>query len=109
MSDLHYKFTRAGGRATHGRGVWHPGVYRTASPPLIACQRGIHYCKGRNLVPWLHEELWLFEDDGDSLDAVDKMVTTRGRITERVETWNERTARLFAADCAEAVLPLFEK
>lgn len=29
-----------------------------------------------------------------------------GRLLRRVETWNKRTARLFAADCAEAVVHL---
>jgi hypothetical protein len=35
-------------------------------------------------------------------------VVSRARLVRRVETWNDRTARLFAADCAEHVLPLFE-
>src|SRR5690349_5167060 len=104
-----YKFTRTGGHPTYGRGVWKPGVWRIATPPLQPCVRGIHYCKGRNLIPWLSDELWLFEDGGEPIDAGDKMVTTRGRITGRVEAWNQTTARLFAADCAEAVLPLFEE
>jgi hypothetical protein len=43
------------------------------------------------------------------LDAGDKLVARRARITERVTVWDERTARLFAADCAERVLPVFER
>ena len=31
------------------------------------------------------------------------------RLIRRCEGWNERTARLFACDCAERVLPIFEK
>ena len=31
------------------------------------------------------------------------------RLLSRLEAWNERTARLFAADCAEQVLHLFER
>jgi hypothetical protein len=38
----------------------------------------------------------------------DKVVVRRARVTERIDAWNERTARLFAADCAERVLSLFE-
>ena len=35
------------------------------------------------------------------------MVRT-ARLVSRVDGWNQRSARLFAADCAEHVLPLFE-
>jgi hypothetical protein len=107
MSETLYKFTAAGGQSPYGRGVWHPGKWRTVKPPLKPCSHGLHYCRPQqHLVGWLNAELWTFEDGGETLDGGDKMVTTRGRILERVETWNDRTARLFAADCAADVLHL---
>jgi hypothetical protein len=30
-------------------------------------------------------------------------------LLRRLDTWNDTTARLFAADCAERVLPIYEK
>jgi len=101
-----YKFTAEGGQSPYGHGVWTPGKWRTVTPPLVACSHGIHYVKGRNFTPWLNAELWTFEDYGDTLDADDKLVTTRGRILELVDGWNNVTARLFAADCAENVVHL---
>jgi hypothetical protein len=43
-------------------------------------------------------------DTGDT-----KTVVREARLLRRVPTWNERTARLFACDCAERVLPLYER
>ena len=40
--------------------------------------------------------------------AKDKIVARSARLVRRVETWTLTAQRLFAADCAERVLPLFE-
>ena len=73
--------------------------------------RGIHFCRRDQLARWLGPQIWTFEDGSpdETIDAGDKMVTRKGRVLARFETWNETTARLFAADCAEAVLPIFER
>lgn len=111
MTDLLYKTTSYDGACVYGKGSWEPGTWRTVTQPLVVCSHGIHYCRRNDLVRWLNEEVWLFEDGAPetAVDGCDKMVTTKGRIVERVETWNGVTARLFAADCAEAVLPIFYK
>ena len=91
-----------------GTGRWVKNRWRTVDGPLIPCENGIHYCRRDQLVRWLGPTIWLFEDGtpDETLDAGDKMVTRKGRIVERVETWNETTVRLFAADCAETVFHL---
>jgi hypothetical protein len=43
------------------------------------------------------------------IELDDKVVARRARVTEKIEAWNERTSRLFAADCAERVLYLYEQ
>ena len=108
MSDLYYKATAAGGKAFAGKGVWKQGVWRSTSTPLIPCLRGIHYCRKDQIVQWLNAELWLFEprEDAELLDHGNKLVCSKGRIVERIDAWNETTARLFAADCAEQVVHL---
>ncbi len=60
------------------------------------------------MLEWLAPTLWIAEPDSDHppIDAGDKVVTSRVRLVRRLDGWNERTARLFAADCAEAVLHL---
>ena len=89
-----------------GTGKWRKGQWRTVTGALIPCQSGIHYCRRGQLVQWLGPTIWLFEDGtpDETIDHGDKMVTRKGRIVERIETWNETTARLFAADVAEAAL-----
>ena len=104
-----YKFLDAENRSTHGgRGKWTPGRWRSVRGPLVPCQNGLHPCREQDLVKWLAPALWEVETDGEIIEASDKVVARRARIVRRVETWNDRTARLFAADCAEHVLPLFE-
>jgi len=44
---------------------------------------------------------------GERVDANDKVVVRQARLVRRLK-WDERVARLFACDCAERVLPLFE-
>ena len=84
-----------------GSGEWTPGMWRSVDGEVTACSNGLHYCKGEQVLQWLSPDLWLFEDGGTRHDyRPDKCVTDRGRITHRVETWSERTARLFAVDCA---------
>ena len=89
-----------------GAGKWRKRQWRTVEGNLIPCRNGIHYCRREHLIHWLGPTIWTFEDGTpeETINHGDKMITRKGRIIERVETWNEMTARLFAADCAEAAL-----
>lgn len=109
--DTLLKSLQAGGLAPLGRGAWRPGVACSVRGQIVPCVRGLHYCRGPQILNWLSEELWLFEDlsPDETVDADNKLVTRRGRITEQVTAWDARTARLFAADCAERVLPIYER
>ena len=91
-----------GNHSCHGgRGSWTPMRWRSIKGKPVACERGIHYCKGKQVLNWLSPDLWVFEDGGTKHDDQDdKYVTNRGRITERIDAWNEEVARLFAVDCA---------
>ena len=106
-----YKCLATGRQSPYGRGVWTPSRWRTTKGELIPCRRGIHFCREDQIVSWLNAELWTFEDGAldSTIDAGDKMVTRKGRVLERVQAWDARTARLFTADCAEHVLPIFER
>ena len=106
-----YQFKVLGDNKTSyhgGDGRWVKNRWRTAEGDLVPCENGIHYCRQDQLVRWLGPQIWLFEDGtpDETLDAGDKLVTRKGRVVQRLDTWNETTARLFAADCAEAVLQL---
>jgi hypothetical protein len=99
------------GRTPHhgGTGKW-PQRKRwlTIEGDLIPCQNGLHLCRGESqLLEWLGPEIWLAEYDGEVIAQEDKIVVRRARLLERTP-WDDRMARLFAADCAESVLSHFE-
>ena len=107
------KFTAPGGVAYAGRGKWHlpngdqPGEWmRDYKTKPILCERGYHWCVGRHALHHVHDECYLIETRGETVAGDDKNVSQGARLLRRVETWNERTQRLFAADCAEAVVHL---
>jgi hypothetical protein len=107
------KFLRADMRSPTGTGTWQVNRWRSVSGDLIPCRNGLHAVTADNLLPFLGDQLWRVEIGDEYLWHTDssmgrKLVARRMRLVERIETWNDRTARLFAADCAERVLPLFE-
>ena len=111
--DTPLKFTAPGGVAYAGRGRWHlpqgdqPGEWMCdyKSRPIL-CNRGYHWCRARDALHHMHAECWLIETRGVTVVGDHKSVSQGARLLRRVETWNERTQRLFAADCAEAVVHL---
>jgi hypothetical protein len=111
--SIYLKALKAGREATHVPGFhWaEPAHWLEVEGDLEPCRNGLHVCTVGQILRWLAEELWLVEvDDAAGLvDAGDKMAARRARLVGRVDGWDERSARLFAADCAERVLPLFER
>jgi hypothetical protein len=90
-------------------GTWTPGEWVTAEGPLVVCENGIHLCREGDLLDWVQTRLFEIEGDGvELIEADHKVVVRRARLVREIITWNERTARLFACDCAEVVLPLWE-
>lgn len=109
-----YKFLDPGGRARFGDGTWHlpdggrPGKWMPEITGLVPCQRGYHVATSAQLIDWLGPELFEVECRGEHVDHGDKHVFGQARLVRRIDAWNDRTARLFAADCAERALPVFE-
>jgi len=114
----YYKVLTDKGYAFHGgTGRWplpkahQPGAWKQVQGELRPCENGLHVCAKHQLVGWLGPAI--FECDVDEneevIDAGNKMVVRRARLVRRVDTWNERTARLFAADCADRALRRAEK
>jgi hypothetical protein len=125
VADTLYKVLQEDGSCYHGgRGSWPlprpldggiPGRpisgdwVEAPAGTLIPCRRGIHLCRRDDLIHWLGPAIFVAQADGDErIDHGDKIVVRKARLLERVETWNETTMVLFAADCAEAVLHYFE-
>ena len=111
---LALKFTKAGAVGSYSGFAWpqpngRPGKWVRTTGDLVACRNGIHACTLSRALDWLNAECYVIELGGAVENAGDKLVARRGRLIRRVETWNEKNQRLFAADCAEHVLSLFEK
>ena len=90
-----------------GRGQWpEPGTWLEVAGTIIPCKHGLHLCTEAQLLSWLGPTIWEVEAGGPVVDAGDKCVTARARLLRQLP-WDERSARLFAADCAEHVLHQF--
>jgi hypothetical protein len=105
-----YKVLGENGIAHHGGyGCWSlpngkPGDWMTVFGELVPCKNGLHLCRRSNLIHWLGPAIYLAEHKGDKIVSKDKIVVRKARLLSRLDTWNETTARLFAADCAERAL-----
>jgi len=118
MSKLvkYYKVLGKGGIACNGgNGKWSlpmgkkPGEWMPKIANIEPCVRGYHLCRANDLIRWLNAEIYEAEGRGKSIRHENKDVFEQARLIRKIETWNERTDRLFTADCAEHVLPIFEK
>ncbi len=114
MNRLALKFLNADGRGEYYRFAWplprdgKPGKWVKAEGELIPCRNGIHACTLDQALDWLDARAYMIELDGRIIGIGDKLVARRGRLIRHLNRWDDKTIRLFAADCAEHVLPLFE-
>jgi len=112
----YYKVLAADGcsPAHGGTGKWflpkgkRVGKWMPAIKPVL-CQQGYHFVTFDQLPRWIGPTLYEVEVRGEVLTAKDKSVAEQARLIKRVDTWNKKTLRLFAADCAEHVLGIYEK
>ena len=112
----YYKVLNADGTPFHGgRGVWHlpkgkrPGKWmQPIEGKLEACANGYHLCRRGDLVQWLGPVIFEVEYKGIVVSADNKIVVRNTRLVRKLNTWTDRTARLFACDCAERVLHLYD-
>ena len=114
-----YKFLDPGGLGPYsgyrwplptqaGDGAWTPGDWVTVEGPLDPCRVGLHACREADTTLWIAAECYALEYRGERMDAPDKVVVRQARLTRRYTAWDKRAMRLFAADCAERVLPRYE-
>jgi hypothetical protein len=110
----YFKVLNEDGSAIYGQGAWpltvngQPGEPIEVEGELVACQNGLHLCTDATLIEWLGPAIYEVEPLSVVVEQEDKHLTRRARLVRKYEAWNETSARRFAADCAEDVLPLFE-
>ena len=81
---------------------------KTIEGELEPCRNGYHVVTLEQLPDWLGERIFEVEPGDEIVHEDNKSVTRTCRLTRECTGWNERTARLFACDCAEHVLSLYE-
>jgi hypothetical protein len=87
-------------------GEWTPEIVGD----LIMCSNGYHLVTEVQIVgEYMQDELWEVEYEGEPVEHDDKICVRRARLIHHIDTINERTLRLFAADCAERALHIFER
>ena len=98
-----------GYQPTNGGSGRYPGVRRWTRhlnpDTLVVCRVGYHIVKDAQILWWLGPTVYEAEpcDQHPPVDDGDKWVTCRVRLTRKLN-WDERTARLFAIDCAKTAL-----
>jgi hypothetical protein len=112
------KFLNQNGLSPNQRFDWpkpkggKPGRWVKAEGDLQVCRNGIHAVRlDVGALDWLNAQAWVIEMAGKvRYDETErKYVARKGRLVRRVDGWDEKAQRLFAAECAEHVLPIFEK
>lgn len=107
-----YKFLTSAGNSTYQGFSWplpdgdNPGLWVEVEGDLVKCENGLHAALESNLVPWIGALLFEMEFDGEVEQDDEKVWGRRARLVREVTTWNARTQRLFACDCAERVANL---
>jgi hypothetical protein len=86
-----------------------PGKWLPIVNDLVECASGYHACIIGDAVKWLEAICVEVEFKKEPIKADDKVLGNQMRIVRVIKSWNEQSARLFACDCAEHVLPIFEK
>ena len=110
---MYYKVLNDDGTPYHGgSGQWHlpdgdtPGEWMPRIDNIVPCESGYHLCREGDLLQWLGPAIFEAEYRGEVIETDDKIVVSEARLIRRLDAWNERTARLFACDCAERVAHL---
>jgi len=111
MSELtYYKVLNTDGSCYHGgSGVWPENEWM---PPLDStrlepCVYGYHILLPEDVIFWLGPAIAPVTINGPVMRHTNKTVVAQAKRGSFLPTWNARTQRLFAADCAEHVLHLF--
>jgi hypothetical protein len=97
------KFLRPGRVAPITGVQWpEPGEWLESDGPVELCRNGVHALPydSASLAVWVAEELWRVELEDVEEVSPGLVAGRRARLVERIEAWNDDTAREFARACA---------
>ena len=117
MTETYYKVLNEDGSCFHGGiGTWHlptankPGKWMPRIEGSLELRKnGYHILRTDQLVLWLGPAIFTVEPKGEIVHDTEKSVCKQARLLTRLTAWNDRTARLFGADCAEHVLTIYQR
>jgi len=79
-----------------------------AQGDLELCSNGYHLTDAEHLLDWLNATIYEAEPSKEMIEGDDKIVCRSVRLLKKLH-WDDRIARLFACDCAERSLGIYEK
>ena len=99
-----YKFLRPDGTSVFTGFRWPlpdggPGEWVADRPE--PCRSGIHACRPAQLPLWVGRTLYEVELDGEIVEEGMKLVAERGRLTRRIEAWDDATRDAYTRMCAD--------
>ena len=99
-----YKFLRADGTGVFTGFRWPlpgdgPGEWVDAR--IDPCRSGIHACRPADLPLWIGRTLYEVELEGDVLEQPTKIVAARGRLTRRIDAWDDALRDTYTRMCAD--------
>ena len=86
-----------------------PGKWLPKVDKLEMCKSGYHACKKADVFEWLEAQMYEVEFSGKKLKGDNKDCAQEMRFIRKIESYNDKTLRLFACWCVEEVLPIYEK
>ena len=90
-------------------GEWIPGEWMpTIEGAIIECRVGYHLCRTDDIIHWLDAEIYEAEIGEFCIEFDRKVATEKIRLLRKIETWTEKTARLFAVWCARESFKITE-
>ncbi len=92
-------------------GSWEPGAWTPPVYKLVMCISGYHLADADHLAQYTNkksQKVYEAEYTGCAKRNHNKVVVHQVRLLRKVN-WSEKIARLYMCDCAERVLPIYEK
>jgi hypothetical protein len=76
---------------------------------LELCAKGYHVTDAEHLIDWISgNQLFEAEIEGDMLQGDNKIVCRKTRLICQVDSWNDKTLRLFACWCVRQIWDLLK-
>jgi hypothetical protein len=92
-----YKFLADERTGMFSRFQWRLGEWVEAD--VHPCRSGVHGCRPRDLPYWIAPALYEIELEGEIVDHMLKVVAPRGRLTRRIDAWNDETREAYSQMC----------